>query len=202
METIIERECAGAAADGADVLHLVPGGYPVTIDVAQASIGGEGTAMHFALPLRGHNLPLMHAQESKLLVALAGVLDIRSGGRSIALLNEGDAVVLHAGIAHRVHQHGEQPSVAGVALWPGAVEDAFRALDAAAARDGYDRAAMIAVLAGYGISWDSAAGAAPQAVKVGPLAAQLPGLPPRLAAALRRCWVQQGARYTPAGRPA
>ena len=193
MDMIIDGTRADDVPGTADVLELVPGGYPVTIDVAQASIGGEGTAMRFALPLRGHNLPLMHAHESKLLVALEGVLDIRSGGRSIALLNTGEAVVLHAGIAHRVHQHGAQPSVAGVVLWPGAVEQAFRALAAAVARDGYDRAAMITLLAAYGITWDSATGAAPPAVRVAPLAAQLSGLPPRLAAAVRRRWVEKRA---------
>jgi len=185
------------AADATDVLYLVPGGYPVTIDVAQASIGGEGTAMHFTLPLRGHNLPLMHAHESKLLTALAGAIEVRSGKHRIALLNEGDAIVLHAGVAHRVHQHGDVACVAGVALWPGAVEEAFRALALMAARDGYDRAAMIALLARYGVAWD--ADTAPQAVGVGTLASHLSALPPRLAGAVRRCWLDERAAFPVVG---
>jgi hypothetical protein len=58
---------------------LIPNGYPVWIDVAQVCIGGEGTAMRFVLPLDGHNLPLLHRQETKLVVALEGQLDIRAG---------------------------------------------------------------------------------------------------------------------------
>jgi len=39
-------------------LMLIPDGYPVWIDVPQASVGGTATAMRFVLPVRAHNLPL------------------------------------------------------------------------------------------------------------------------------------------------
>src|ERR1700750_2355289 len=103
----------------ADVLYLFPDGYPVTIDVAQATIGGIGTAMHFELPLKGHNLPLMHKLEVKLLMALRGDVDVRSGRQTIAILRQGEALLVHSGVAHRVHQHGADPCTVGVALWPG-----------------------------------------------------------------------------------
>lgn len=170
----------------ADVLHLVPGGYPLTIDVAQADIGGEGTAMRFALPLRAHNLPLMHQRETKLVVALDGDVEVRSGGRVIALLHAGEAVRVAAGVAHRVHQHGPRPSTVGVVLWPGTVELAFRQLAADVEHGAYRRDRMIALLAGYGVVWSArdAGTAQEHAAEVRPLADWFAGMPPRLAAAL------------------
>jgi len=171
-----------------DVLYLIPDGYPVTIDVAQASIGGAGTAMHFALPEHAHNLPLTHAHETKLLAALEGEVEVRSGGRTIALLRQGQALRLQAGTAHRVHQHGERPSVVGVALWPGKVEQAFRQLADGVAKGAYSRDDMIALFASYGISWHAPAGDEAVHAEVRPLHAWLEELPPQLAAALRERW--------------
>ncbi len=167
-----------------DTLYLFPDGYPVTIDVAQASIGGAGTAMHFVLPPHGHNLPLMHAHETKLLTALEGEVEIRSGGHAIALLRQGEAVVLHPGVAHRVHQHGEQPCKVGVALWPGRVEEAFREVAARVAEGPYSREEMIAVFARYGVAWNAPAGDDPVHAEVRRLAACLPELPAPLAEAM------------------
>lgn len=96
----------------------MPNGYPVWIDVAQASIGGAGTAMRFVLPLHAHNLPLMHRLETKLVVALKGELDVRVGRQRIALLKEGDAIKLGVGVAHRIHQHGMCPSTVLILLPP------------------------------------------------------------------------------------
>jgi quercetin dioxygenase-like cupin family protein len=167
-----------------DTLYLFPDGYPVTIDVAQASIGGAGTAMHFVLPPHGHNLPLMHAHETKLLTALEGEVEVRSGGHAIALLRQGEAVVLQPGVAHRVHQHGGQPCKVGVALWPGRVEEAFREVAAKVAAGPYGRDEMIAVFARYGVAWNAPAGEDAVHAEVRPLAAWLPELPPSLAAAM------------------
>jgi hypothetical protein len=171
-----------------DVLYLFPDGYPVTIDVAQASIAGIGTAMHFVLPLKGHNLPLMHAHETKLLAALQGEVDIRSGGKRIALLRQGEALLLHPGVAHRVHQHGAQPSKVGVALWPGKVEQAFRQLAAEVAKGRYSHADMIALLARYDVAWNAPAGDEPVHAEVRPLPAWLEALPPELASPLKQRW--------------
>lgn len=171
-----------------DVLYLIPDGYPVTIDVAQASIGGAGTAMHFALPEHGHNLPLTHEHETKLLAALDGEVEVRSGGRSIALLRQGEALRLSAGTAHRVHQHGERPSLVGVALWPGKVEQAFRQLADGVAKGDYSRDQMIALFASYGITWHAPGGDQQVHAEVRPLDAWLEELPPELAAALRQRW--------------
>jgi mannose-6-phosphate isomerase-like protein (cupin superfamily) len=139
--------------DDSEPLLLIPNGYPVWIDVAQATIGGAATAMRFELPLHAHNLPLMHRRETKLIVALAGELDVRVGRRRIALLKEGQAIKLEAGAAHRIHQFGMAPSTVGVVLWPGAVEHAFRELAAAASIQGYQRHTMIEILARYDVVW-------------------------------------------------
>jgi mannose-6-phosphate isomerase-like protein (cupin superfamily) len=95
--------------ENSEALLLIPNGYPVWIDVAQATIDGTGTAMRFVLPLHAHNLPLMHRQESKLVVALDGELEIRAGRQRMALLQQGEAIKLDPGIAHRIHQHGAGP---------------------------------------------------------------------------------------------
>jgi quercetin dioxygenase-like cupin family protein len=171
-----------------DILYLFPDGYPVTIDVAQASIAGAGTAMHFVLPPKAHNLPLMHVHETKLLAALDGEVEIRSGGRTIALLRQGEAVLLHPGVAHRVHQHGAHPAKVGVALWPGRVEQAFREMAAEVAKGPYRHDAMIALLARYDVAWNAPAGEEPVHAEVRPLQAWLPELPPQLASALQQTW--------------
>lgn len=168
-----------------EVLHLLPDGYPLSIDVAQADIGGEGTAMRFTLPLRGHNLPLMHRRESKLVVALDGEVEVRSGARRIALLRTGEALKLKPGVTHRLHQHGATPSTVGVVLWPGAVELAFRQLAADVEQGAYGRERMIALFAHHDVVWHAPdAGGEPVAAVVRPWADFLADLPPRLAAAL------------------
>lgn len=175
-------------SDAAEVLHLIPQGYPVTIDVAQQSIAGAGTAMHFTLPLHAHNLPLMHEREAKLVVALDGEVAVRSGGAIIALLRQGDAVLLQQHLAHRIHQHGAQPATVGVALWPGKVEEAFRQQAARVAAGAYGRDDMIALFAGYGVQWDAATGNEVIDVEIRPWAQWSGSMPPDLFNALRLKW--------------
>lgn len=139
--------------EDSEPLLLIPNGYPLWIDVAEASIGGAATAMRFVLPVHAHNLPLMHRRETKLIVALEGELDVRVGRKRIALLKEGHAIKLPAGAAHRIHQSGTAPSTVGVVLWPGSVEHAFRELAAAASRHAYQRRNMIEILARYDVVW-------------------------------------------------
>lgn len=136
-----------------DLLTLYPGGYPVHIDVSHKDIGGAGVAMRFVLPLRGLNFPLTHTHETKLVVALDGALTLRSGHPHV--LQAGQAVLVPAGTAHRIAQHGEGPATAGIALWPGAVEDAFRALDRDVAHHGFVLADAAALFAAYGVAWDA-----------------------------------------------
>jgi mannose-6-phosphate isomerase-like protein (cupin superfamily) len=171
------------------MLFLVPNGYPVTIDVAQASIGGAGTAMHFSLPLNGHNLPLMHRRESKLLVALEGEVEVRSGARRIALLRQGQAVLLKPGTPHRVHQHGAQEVTVGVALWPGKVEQAFRDMAARVVDGRYSREEMVRILAGYDVVWHAPTEGEAVAAEVKSLEAWLTELPAELAAQIRLRWL-------------
>lgn len=173
-----------------DELILYPSGYPVHIDLPQRQVDGAGTALRFALPLRGLNFPLAHAHETKLVVALAGELALRSGAGTIAVLRTGQAVLVAPGTVHRIAQHGAAPSVVGVALWPGAVEEAFRALDRLVARHGFDHAAVAALFARYGVQWDAAVApnvhAQPLAVTTFHAAAQ--ALPPALRQGLAACW--------------
>jgi hypothetical protein len=164
-----------------DVLSLVPNGYQVSIDVAQDSIGGVGTAMHFSLPLKGHNLPLMHRRETKLLVALEGELEVRSGAQPIALLRQGQAVLLKPGTAHQV--------TVGVALWPGQVEQAFRDMAARVAAGHYSREEMIRILATYDVIWHGPTEGEAVATEVKPLEQWLSALPAALAAQVRACWL-------------
>ncbi|MBV7537614.1 hypothetical protein KW842_17745 [Duganella sp. sic0402] len=178
-----------------DLLHLVPEGYPVSIDVAQASIAGAGTAMHFVLPIKGHNLPLTHQRESKLVAALEGELEIRSGGVRIALLRQGDAVLLKTGIAHRIHQHGDQAATVGVALWPGQAEQAFRDMAALVTNHQYSREAIIRILANYDIAWHGAAEGTPVQVEAGTLDTKLDALPTALAQAIRLRWAATIRRH-------
>jgi hypothetical protein len=178
-----------------DLLYLLPDGYPVTIDVAQASIAGVGTAMHFVLPIKGHNLPLTHQRESKLVAALIGALEIRSGGARIALLRQGEAVLLKTGIAHRIHQHGDQATTVGVALWPGQAEQAFRDMAALVANQQYSREAMIRILASYDIAWHGAAEGAAVQLETGLLDTKLDALPTALAQALRLRWAATIGRH-------
>lgn len=170
-------------------LLLIPKGYPVWIDVAQASIGGVGTAMRFVLPRHAHNLPLMHRHETKLVVALSGELEVRAGRQRIALLNEGDAIKLAPGVAHRIHQHGAGPSTVGAVLWPGAVEQAFRELAAAATHSTFQRSERVEILARYDVIWTTDAHEhEPEAVTVRPFRDWLGDLPAALARSLELTW--------------
>lgn len=172
------------------LLELYPSGYPVVIDVAQAHINGLGTAMHFRLPLHAHNFPLTHRNEHKLIVALAGELRVQRGAATLAHLQCGQGALIAPHAAHRIHQDGATPSVAGVALWPGAVEDAFRALAVLVAARGFQRAAVIDLLARYQVEWDAApvAGGSQEPLATGAFADLLPALPPEFAAALAVRW--------------
>lgn len=174
-------------------LLLVPEGYPVWIDVPQASIGGAATALRFELPLRGHNLPLMHRREAKLVVALKGSLQVRAGRRPLAVLNQGDAVTLPAGTAHRIHQFGAQPSTVGIVLWPGAVEQAFRELAELAAAGSHQRGAMVNILQRYAVLWtDGEPEDESRQADVRPLPEWLATLPPQIVQPLALKWqVQQ-----------
>ncbi len=174
-----------------DVLTLYPGGYPVHIDVPQRQIGGAGTALRFALPPRGLNFPLSHAHETKLVVALEGSLALRTGATGPRpLLRAGEAMLLEAGTAHRIAQHGDQAALVGIALWPGAVEEALRLLDRMVAQHGFEHEAVAALFARYGVRWDTAiapnAHAAPLEVTSFHAAAR--ALPPALRERLAACW--------------
>ncbi|OON62745.1 hypothetical protein B0920_04735 [Massilia sp. KIM] len=176
-------------AEPAEILMLYPGGYPVHLDVPQCDIGGAGTAMRFTLPLRGHNLPLRHARERKMVVALSGELRVRSGARVLAVLRPGEALLLPQGVGHRIFQHGPEPSTVGVALWPGRVEEAFRALARAVEARGFAREEAARILASFGLAWDN--GATHEArgdVAVLPACVALERLPLLLAGALRERW--------------
>jgi quercetin dioxygenase-like cupin family protein len=178
-----------------DTLYLHPHGYPVHIDVSERQLDGKGVAMRFELPPRGHNFPLKHQHESKLVVALVGQLQLRCGHLILADLQSGQAVVLQPGKAHRILQQGQDCAMVGVALWPGRVEHAFRDIAAQVAQHGFERSALIAILAGYGVSWDHgfAATDPPAAVlPVQTLAQALTVLPPELSAALAQCWHTRG----------
>ena len=160
-----------------DVLVLYPGGYPLHLDMPEHAVAGAATGMRFTLPPRGLNLPLKHDRESKLVVALAGRLQVRSGNQVLATLDPGTAVVIGAGMAHRIAQVGEGDSVVGVLLWPGAVEHAFRAV-AAGMGAKWHGAAIKAILARYGVEWDRGAPlAAGTALAPQPLAQALGALP-------------------------
>lgn len=178
-----------------DTLCLYPNGYPVYIDVSERELDGAAVAMHFDLPPHGHNFPLKHQHESKLVVALAGQLQIRSGHTILASLARGDCVLLQAGTAHRILQYGQNTARVGVVLWPGRIEHAFRAMAAQVTQQGFDRAAVTALLAEYGVSWDQGFGEStpPRMLPVQPLAHALQKLPPALAAALARCWLESAA---------
>lgn len=184
---------AASAVDAADILLLYPGGYPLHIDVASASVAGAGTAMRFTLPLHGHNFPLLHTREHKLVVALAGQLRLRAGDQTLARLDTGQAVLVPPATVHRIAQLGAEAAVAGVVLWPGAVETAFRRMAALAHARGFDRAAVIALLAEYGVRWTGATGlqqesAAAVALAVGDFDSVAAALPPPLRAAVDIAW--------------
>jgi quercetin dioxygenase-like cupin family protein len=174
-----------------DVLTLYPGGYPVHIDVPQRQVDGAGTALRFALPPRGLNFPLSHAHETKLVVALEGSLALRTGATGPRpLLRTGEAILLEAGTAHRIAQYGDQAALVGIALWPGAVEEAFRLLDRMVAQRGFEHAVVATLFARYGVRWDAAIApgghAAPLEVTSFHAAAR--ALPPALAERLAACW--------------
>ncbi|TXF97205.1 cupin domain-containing protein [Massilia arenae] len=174
----------------ADQLLLYPGGYPVFIDVPQRQIGGAGTALRFALPLRAVNFPLSHARESKLVVALAGELTLRAGARAHAVLRAGQAALVPPDTAHRIAQHGDRPAVVGVALWPGTVEDAFRTLDRMVEQRGFEHAAVAALFARYGVQWDAAITQQGhvRVPDVTTFRAASRALPPALGERLAACW--------------
>jgi mannose-6-phosphate isomerase-like protein (cupin superfamily) len=175
--------------ENSEALVLIPNGFPVWIDVAQASIEGAGTAMRFVLPVHAHNLPLMHRQETKLVVALKGELDIRAGRHRIALLQEGEAIKLKPGVAHRIHQYGAAPSTVGAVLWPGAVEQAFRELAAAATQGAYKRSDMMEILGRYHVAWATQSNEHdPQSVAVRPFRDWLGDLPEALTKQLEMKW--------------
>ncbi len=170
-----------------EVLELFPGGYPVHLDVPQATVQGSGTAMRFELPSQAHNFPLLHHHEHKLVVALAGQLVLRAGGRVLARLEAGQGVVLSPGTAHRIAQHGPMPSMVGVALWPGRVEEAFRAIARDVAVHGFEKPAIVALLARYGVLWD-ADGAPAHDLEVQPFDRAVLHLPQPFAAAVQDRW--------------
>lgn len=174
-----------------DVLTLYPGGYPVHVDVSQRQIGGAGMALRFALPPRGVNFPLSHAHETKLVVALEGSLALRTGAHGPRpLLRAGEAMLLEPGTAHRIAQHGDRAALVGIALWPGAVEEAFRLLDRMVAQRGFEHAAVAALLARYGVRWDAAiaSGGHAAAPDVTSFRAAARALPPALRERLAGCW--------------
>ncbi|MDY0964668.1 cupin domain-containing protein [Massilia sp. CFBP9026] len=174
-----------------DVLTLYPGGYPVHIDVPQRQVDGAGTALRFALPPRGVNFPLSHAHETKLVVALEGSLALRTGANEPRpLLRPGQAMLLEAGTAHRIAQYGDRPALVGIALWPGAVEEAFRLLERMVAQRGFEHAAVAALFARYGVRWDAAivSGGHAAALDVTSFRAAARALPPALRERLADCW--------------
>lgn len=174
-----------------DVLTLYPGGYPVHIDVPQRQVDGAGTALRFELPPRGVNFPLSHAHETKLVVALEGSLALRTGANGPRpLLRAGQAILLEPGKAHRIAQYGDQSALVGIALWPGAVEEVFRLLDRMVAQRGFERAAVSALFARYGVRWDAAIAAGPHAAapEVTSFRAAARTLPLALRERLTACW--------------
>jgi hypothetical protein len=177
-------------AAASDLLELYPGGYPVEIDVQQAHVHGLGTAMHFLLPPGGHNFPLTHHNERKLVVALAGGLRVQRGPDTLARLRCGQGVLIERHAAHRIHQDGATPSMVGVALWPGAVEQAFRAVAALVAMRGFQRAEIIDLFARYQVQWDAAPapGGQPGDLEAAPFCDLVAELPSELAAALSARW--------------
>lgn len=173
-----------------DVLQLYPGGYPLTIDVAEASIDGLATAMHFSLPLHAHNFPLFHLHEHKLITALAGEVRLRAGAQTLALLSPGQAVLAPPGTVHRIAQAGKAACTVGIVLWPGAVEQAFRQIARQVALQGFDRAAVIALLDRFGVQWrDTPLPQRPSTpLAVGRLDDMFAALPAGAAEAVARAW--------------
>lgn len=174
----IQAAIAQPASSASDVLELFTDGYPVHIDLAEKNVAGAATGMRFLLPLKGLNLPLMHRFEHKLVVALQGQLQMRSGAHVLARLEEGTALVLPPGVAHRIAQQGTRESVVGVVLWPGFVEQAFRTIAARVSLMGTDKAAMIGIFADHGVVWDAGGGSPPStALYPKPLAHVITSLP-------------------------
>lgn len=175
-----------------DLLVLYPGGYPVEIDVSEAQLGGLGVAMHFLLPLHGHNFPLMHSNEHKLVVALEGNLSICYDRKTLARLHCGQAVLIPPHGAHRIHQDGPTASVVGVVLWPGAIERAFREVAALVAAHGFQRKEVIDLFARYQVHWDTGttSGGSPITLEPSTFVELLPALPPELATASKVRWTR------------
>nr|WP_315255185.1 cupin domain-containing protein [uncultured Duganella sp.] len=173
-----------------ETIELYPAGYPVYIDVAQDSIHGIGTAIRFELPVHGVNFPLSHQHEKKLIVALAGQLEIKAAGKLMAHLNAGQGLLLPTGTAHRVAQAGNAPSMVGVALWPGAVEGAFRAVAQHVASSRFSRQTVIDLFAEYGVLWQTGATGDTQDASHPPVSFDrlLQQLPGELAQSLAASW--------------
>jgi quercetin dioxygenase-like cupin family protein len=171
-----------------DVLILYPHGYPLHIDIAQSQVAGAGTAMRFELPPHGHNLPLLHTRERKLVIALAGRLRLKSGAATLAELRPGQGVTLEPGTAHRIAQDGAEPSVVGVVLLPGAVEQAFRDIAATVAEQRFVRDTVIALLAKYGVQWETGGDAHPHSIPARPGHELIRELPEPLATMLAGRW--------------
>jgi hypothetical protein len=131
----------------------------------------------------------MHRQETKLVVALKGELDIRAGRHRIALLQEGEAIKLKPGVAHRIHQYGAGPSTVGAVLWPGRVEQAFRELAVAATQRAFERNDMIEILARYHVAWATQSSEHdPESIMVRPFRDWLGDLPEALKTQLEIKW--------------
>jgi hypothetical protein len=115
---------------------------------------------------------------------------LQRGAAILARLERGDAVLIPPHGAHRIRQDGPGPSLVGVALWPGAVEQAFRAVAALVAREGFRRAEVAALFADYGVAWDASPpdDGQPDAIGTRPFAELLPTLPDALAAVLAERW--------------
>jgi mannose-6-phosphate isomerase-like protein (cupin superfamily) len=185
---------ANAAGTGGDVLALYPGGYPLTIDVASAHIDAAGTAMHFMLPKSGHNFPLLHDHESKLVVALEGELQLRCGAMTLAHLMPGQGALVAPRTAHRIVQVGQAPSLVGVALWPGTVEAAFREVVVMVAARGFQRQEVIDLFATYSVHWSPSAlaGCVAHTLDTAAWTDLLSSLPPPLATLLPQSWAVRG----------
>jgi hypothetical protein len=138
-----------------DTLLLHPQGYPVYIDVPQHRVGGAASFMRFKLPLKGHNFPLCHHRENKVIVALQGELEVRTGIEVISVLKQGQAIVIPPGRQHRILQSGTIPSEVGIVLRPGLIEIAFRDLAEIVRRHGYSRILIADHLKKYDVKWDT-----------------------------------------------
>ena len=144
--------------------------------------------MRFALPPHGHNFPLMHTREHKVVIALSGRLRLKNGSLTLAELRPRQGVLLPPGTVHRIAQDGAESSVVGIVLLPGAVEQAFRDIAVAVAEQGFVRDTVIALLAKYGVQWDTGGHADVRTTAPRPGLDLIGELPAPLAALLARRW--------------